>query len=123
MEEFRSAFEQRVVQSGDCLLWKGSFYRTGIPYVQVEKRRMSARRVSWILAGGAAFNRGFRVTCGNPACVNADHLMPTETVSGVSSEPYGERLGRGQRMIDGDLGLNHSVDLVQKTVRYRDSFV
>ncbi len=123
MEEFRSAFEKNVVPDGDCLLWKGSFYGNGIPYVQVGKQRIAARRVSWILAGGAAFSRNFRVTCRNPSCVHADHLMPQEVSSRSSVEPYGERLSRGQRMIDGDLGINHSVDVVQKSVRYRDSFV
>lgn len=123
MEEFRADFEKRVVQMGEHQVWIGPCYTSGAPYVEVNGRRVLARKVSWVLAGGAAYTRGFRVTCGHPKCVNPDHLQPSESVSRGRGEPYGERLGRGQRMIDGDLGLNHSVDLVQKTVRYRDSFV
>lgn len=123
MEEYRSHFDKRVVQVGDCLIWQGACYPNGLPYIEIKKRKVAARRASWVLAGGAFYCRSFRVTCGNPLCVNPDHLRPAETISSVGEEPYGERLGRGQRMIDGDLGRNHSVDVVRSSVRSRDSFV
>ena len=123
MEEFRAYFEKWIVQVGKHWVWVGPFYPSGEPKAEFNGKRVLARRVSWVLAGGAAYTRKFRVTCGNPKCVNPDHLLPSESTSTSSSESYGERLGRGQRMIDGYLGINHSVDIVRFSSRSRDSFI
>lgn len=61
-----------------CLVWTGSHNGSGVP----KFRCLSARRVAWIASHGIMLNYSQKITakCGNPSCVNPDHLSITSAV-------------------------------------------
>jgi hypothetical protein len=75
----------QCVEDGDCLLWTGICSVSGVPKVNIRVREgkggrtvLSARRVVWELVKGPLQPRKLiTTTCGNPKCLNPDHLAMT----------------------------------------------
>jgi hypothetical protein len=69
----------RCREDGDCMLWDGSQDDGGRPRVAIrdggKPRTFMPRRIVWEAAKGP-IKRGLRVTvtCGNPLCLNPEHL-------------------------------------------------
>lgn len=105
MEEYREEFEKRIEKKGDCWLWRGWIGGSaGHPRLQLpDGQIVSARWVAWVLHGGLRCERYLYAKCRNSKCVNPDHLVPRTSNSGRDQETYGERLRKGQQMIDGDM--------------------
>ncbi len=60
---------------GECWLWTGGVGQKGTPNVSVKKRTFSARRLYWeMIHGPLARNRQVSTNCGEPRCMNPDHL-------------------------------------------------
>ena len=61
---------------GDCWEW-GRYYANGVPYVYQGGKMMSVRKLVSELSGGKhkAKNLQFGTTCGNPKCVNPEHVV------------------------------------------------
>jgi hypothetical protein len=77
MESAQRRLSERVVKSGECLLWQGSKNRRGYGTMAVGKRnRESTHRVAWALANNARPPAGLHVmhSCDTPSCINPAHL-------------------------------------------------
>ena len=77
IESARRRLSERVVQSGECLLWQGGKGSRGYGVMAVGKRNNEAtHRIAWALANNIAPPAGMHVmhSCDTPACVNPAHL-------------------------------------------------
>jgi hypothetical protein len=77
MDSARRRLSDRVVKSGDCLLWKGCKGSRGYGCMAVGKRNHEAtHRLAWALANGVKPPVGMHVmhSCDTPSCVNPAHL-------------------------------------------------
>ena len=77
MASARRRLSDRVVKSGECLLWQGSKGSRGYGRMAVGKHnREATHRIAWALANGVRPTAGMHVmhSCDTPACVNAKHL-------------------------------------------------
>jgi hypothetical protein len=118
MEQYRERFEQKIKQSGDCMIWTGRKDEYGIGQFDLETgKHTSARKMAWILSGGLASEQKVLVRCGRPDCVNPDHLYCIGDDSDTPDVEYGERLGHGQRMIDGEMDEDVSVNRIRRISR------
>lgn len=65
----------RTVEVGDCMEWTG-YSRNGSPQVKLDGRMTTVRRAILILKGTPAHpNEMLSTRCGNPQCVNPDHII------------------------------------------------
>lgn len=75
-DEIIDYIEARVVEDGDCLIWKGSKDSKGRPVMRLpgSRKLLSVRRVV-LEAKGPPLRDGQVAsnTCGNPLCVNPEH--------------------------------------------------
>jgi hypothetical protein len=74
-------FMARCVEDGDCMLWDRSKDRGGRPRLSIrtlartKTLTVQPRRMVWELVNGKIPARKYvTVTCGNPACLNPDHM-------------------------------------------------
>jgi len=75
-------WREKCIEDGDCLVWTDYTSKAGVPKVAIhrEGRRavVSARRVVWEdVKGKLDAGKLITVTCGNPRCLNPDHLKTT----------------------------------------------
>ena len=72
--EWIERFDAMIDQSGDCHVWTGAKTRGGHGVFFVAGRTLLAHRLQHALSGGNPAAEVVMPTCGNPHCVNADHL-------------------------------------------------
>jgi len=68
---------ERVKEQDGCLLWVGSVSKSNQPKVQIGGKSMYMRRVMWQWKFKMEVPNKRRISpkCGNPTCVNPDHLV------------------------------------------------
>lgn len=77
IESAKRRLSERVVRSGDCLLWQGCRGSRGYGNMVVGKRnRESTHRIAWAIANNQRPPVGMHVmhSCDTPQCVNPAHL-------------------------------------------------
>lgn len=77
VESAKRRLSERVVRSGDCLLWQGCRGSRGYGLMAVGKNnREAAHRVAWAVAHNQRPPLGLHVmhACDTPQCVNPAHL-------------------------------------------------
>lgn len=59
-----------------CLLWTGTYLRSGYGQIELNQQKHRAHRLSWEVANGRTIPEGMVVLhkCDVPACINPDHL-------------------------------------------------
>jgi len=66
----------RTTEVGDCLEWQGFMQDGRTPLIKVNNRLVTVRRFIRELQGNpAAPGRFLSASCGNPRCVNPDHIL------------------------------------------------
>jgi hypothetical protein len=71
----KNNFNRKLVKSGDCLLWTGYTSKGGYPMMEINKKKTTAQRISFMLSGGTIPDRYWvRTACKNKLCCNPDHL-------------------------------------------------
>lgn len=107
LDALEKHFYRRVKKDGQgCWIWQGGWYE-GVDeshsYPRINKIGLgtrNARTASWILAGGMASDGPFLPSCGNPRCVNPDHLGMVNTVNENEDSEFAARLELGFLMSD-----------------------
>ena len=78
----------RVVEEGECLIWTGATVQGGRPYLTVNYKRVSVRKLMAMAKGIWRNGDVNPTTCGNPLCVNPDH------VASISKTKHMRQLGK-----------------------------
>jgi len=67
---------KRVIEEGDCLVWQLGLVN-GHPNMRMGNKSVLVRRYMWQTAhGNIPKGKVLRCTCGEPRCVNVDHIQP-----------------------------------------------
>jgi lambda repressor-like predicted transcriptional regulator len=77
IESAKRRLSERVVRSGDCMLWQGCRGSRGYGLMAVGKyNREATHRVAWAIANNKRPPAGMHVmhSCDTPQCVNPAHL-------------------------------------------------
>jgi len=96
LESIREEFLAKVAQPdrNKCHQWQGATASNGFPIFFIRGIAQSATRVAYLLAHGKAPDgQSVRRTCGNPMCVNPDHLTSTDLELPDFSMGKGKRNG------------------------------
>jgi hypothetical protein len=80
-EQRQSDFWAQVDRRGRCWIWTGRTDDYGYGHIKVAGRTLKTHRVAWTLERGEipadlVLDHHHHSTCGNPRCVNPDHLEP-----------------------------------------------
>lgn len=78
--------KERCTECCDCWLWNGITSKSGVPKINLHvgygkggRTVLSTRRVVWQMAKGPIPAKGLiTVKCGNPRCLNPEHLKLTD---------------------------------------------
>ena len=73
-EDWADRFWGKVDKSGDCHVWTAAKNQQGYGVFFVANRTLLARRLAAALAGLDYQAAVIAPTCGNPACVNPEHM-------------------------------------------------
>lgn len=66
----------RTRENGDCMDWAGYAIEGKVPQIRVDYKCWPVRRLVWQLVHGPVKSATWVGTsCGNPLCVNPDHLV------------------------------------------------
>ncbi len=70
------SFWSKVEKTPHCWNWKGATSVKGFGRLNIDKEEHYAHRLAWTLANGVEIPPNKRIIqrCGNPRCVNPDHL-------------------------------------------------
>ena len=88
----------RVVIEGDCWVWTGCMNGStkAVPVARIAGRSVTVRRVAAHLGGHQQKARRFSVTCGNPRCVNPNHVID-ESLVRVKKERFRLKVSEHER--------------------------
>lgn len=95
IESARRRLSKRVMQSGECLLWKGAKNSSGYGCMPVGKNNRGAtHRISWAIANKMRPATGMHImhSCDNPSCVNPSHLS-----AGTPSDNQRDCINKGRK--------------------------
>lgn len=100
--------------TGDCVPHPFEGGKDGYGSVYLDKRRMGMHRAALILAGGTPAGRGghTRHLCGNPRCVNPQHI-----VAGTAKENTDDRERHGRTAYGPKIPQFHLTDEVVREIR------
>lgn len=68
---------ERCLEDGDCWIWQLACSSNGTPKFTHERKQLAVRRVMAELIGKNVEGKLATNTCGNPRCVNPDHIKVT----------------------------------------------
>lgn len=99
MDDIRDRLLSRVIHSGDCWEWTGSYGGDGYPVIGIRRRQYRAHRIAFEVFRGEQAN-DFLVChrCDNPKCINPDHLF-----LGTAKDNTADCFDKGRRSIMKDL--------------------
>jgi hypothetical protein len=74
-EEIRELFESHLFKTANCWYFQGSSMH-GRSYLKINGKRISPRRISWLLYHGEELDNTMmvKISCTEKMCVNPDHL-------------------------------------------------
>lgn len=93
-----------TVNDNGCWVWNWSVSEKGYAAVQLSGRAHRAHRVAYELVNGPIPDGlMIRHLCGNPSCVNAEHLIPgTQTQNSIDMVDAGNQVTQKLRRTDAD---------------------
>lgn len=72
---YKHKVASKIVQYGDCLLWKGATSRDGYGKIRINRKTWGVHRLQYFLYSGVLEEMDkVRHSCDTPLCVNPDHL-------------------------------------------------
>lgn len=97
--------KKHVVEEGDCWNWTGALQSCGsVPTIRWQGKVGAVRRFVLLDQGVDLTKRLATYTCGNPSCVNPEHLAPTTRkrvqVRTVAESNYTANPMRRKRLAD-----------------------
>lgn len=95
IESAKRRLSERVVSSGDCLLWQGCRKSRGYGIMAVGKRgREATHRIAWAVTNNQRPPAGMHVmhSCDAPQCVNPAHLS-----IGTAQDNQRDSVNKGRR--------------------------
>ena len=88
------AIHDKTIERDDCWIWSGGDNGAGQPKIHGR----SGRRVTWEAAFGERLRKTTQITviCGNPMCLNPDHLKKTTKgeITRINNEVATSKMGR-----------------------------
>jgi hypothetical protein len=92
MKPISKRIQEKVVLEGGCHIWYGAKNK-GVPVIRIGDKTVSVARFQLNLSDPAIW-----VThgCGNPACVNPEHLKTTDRKSAQKRTNYNSLLNQEQ---------------------------
>lgn len=77
MDELIERIRKHVVEEGDCWNWTGALQsRSAVPTMNYKRKVGAVRRFILLEQGVDLGKRLATYTCGNPLCVNPEHVAP-----------------------------------------------
>ena len=77
MNELIERIRKHIVEEGDCWNWTGALQSCGTVPTMNYKRKVGAVRRFILLEQGVDLSKRLATyTCGNPLCVNPEHVVP-----------------------------------------------
>ena len=88
MDEILERITGRYVEEGECWIWTGGNVQGTRPYVTINYKRVPVRKLMAIAKGIFREGRVNPPKCGNPLCVNPDH------VASITKSQHMRKLGK-----------------------------
>lgn len=77
MNDLITQIRKHIVEEGDCWNWTGALQSTGTVPTMNYKRKVGAVRRFILMEQGVDLSKRLATyTCGNPMCVNPEHVAP-----------------------------------------------
>lgn len=74
VESFIERIESKISRSGNCHEWQGRTNKWGHARIRFKNKKILAHRAIWVIENGEIGNSQVNHNCGNPKCLNTDHL-------------------------------------------------